>query len=113
MVKQITSILALIVMSSSLVAEANCPPQQPKIGTVQRIDNGDLACYITLLDEKKIEHRSIKAQFEFCVNSERYVHQKVRLTYGLGNISDCQSAEPCGKTKQEWIIVKMIILNNL
>lgn len=78
----------------------------PKIGTVKKITNGDLLCYISLVDEKGKQHE-VGADFGICGQEKAYLNKKVRLTYGLANVSDCQSAEPCGKTRQQQVIEKM------
>jgi hypothetical protein len=36
----------------------------------------------------------------------------VKATYELVNINDCQTFEPCGKTRQEWLIAEMEIQEN-
>jgi hypothetical protein len=78
----------------------------PKLGTVKKITNGDLLCYVSILDDKGKQHE-LGADFGICGQEKAYLNKKVRLTYGLANVSDCQSAEPCGKTRQEQIIEKM------
>lgn len=81
---------------------------QPKIGTVKEIVNGDLKCYVTLVDEKGTKH-NLGATFEVCEKPETLLNKKVSLDYKIESVSDCQSAEPCGKTKKESLISKMEI----
>ncbi|BBD57638.1 hypothetical protein NIES2109_04050 [Nostoc sp. HK-01] len=81
----------------------------PTIGTVKELVNGDLLCYATLTDEQGIEHQ-VGASFEICAESAKFLNKKVRASYTIESVSDCQSAEPCGKTKKESIITKMEIL---
>jgi hypothetical protein len=83
--------------------------EQPSIGTVKNLVNGDLMCYVTLVDENKIEHE-VGADFEVCVNQNTFLNQKVRVFYELVSINDCESAEPCGKSRKESIITKMEII---
>ena len=78
----------------------------PKTGTVKKITNGDLLCYVSLVDDKGKQHE-LGADFGICGQEKAYLNKKVNLTYGLANVNDCQSAEPCGKTKQEQVIQKM------
>jgi hypothetical protein len=78
----------------------------PKIGIVKKITNGDLLCYVSLVDDKGKQHE-LGADFGICGQEKAYLNKKVRLTYGLANVNDCQSAEPCGKTRQEQVIEKM------
>ena len=70
--------------------------------------NGDLMCYVTLVDENNIEHE-VGATFEICENPDRFLNQKVRLSYERVPVNDCESAEPCGKTRIESLITKMEI----
>jgi hypothetical protein len=82
---------------------------QPRVGTVTNMVNGDLMCYVTLVDENQVKHE-VGADFEICANQDKFLNQKVRVSYQIASINDCQSAEPCGKTRQESIITKMEIL---
>ncbi len=81
---------------------------QPKIGTVKEVVNGDLKCYVTLIDEKGTQH-NLGAIFEVCEKPETLLNKKVSLDYRIESVSDCQSAEPCGKSKKESLISKMEI----
>ncbi|WP_353930345.1 hypothetical protein WJM97_18970 [Okeanomitos corallinicola TIOX110] len=85
--------------------------QQPKIGTVKELVNGDLLCYLTLVDEQGKEHQ-VGASFDICAEEGKYLNKKVRATYTIESINDCESAEPCGKTRQESIITKMELVEN-
>ena len=82
---------------------------QPKIGTIKTIEQGDLACYVSLIDEKGKEH-NISANFDICADKEKFINQKVKLSYEILNFNDCESNEPCGKTKKESAIVKMEVV---
>lgn len=93
-------------VSTNLVAGKG----QPKIGTIKRIQQGDLACYVSLIDEKGKEH-NISADFEICPQKEQFLNKKVKLSYDILNFNDCQSNEPCGKTKKESAIVKMEVID--
>ncbi|MBD2439137.1 hypothetical protein [Nostoc sp. FACHB-110] len=81
----------------------------PNIGKVKELVNGDLLCYATLIDEQGVEHQ-VGASFEICAESAKFLNKKVRASYTIESVSDCQSAEPCGKTKKESIITKMEVL---
>ncbi|BAZ02476.1 hypothetical protein NIES37_64890 [Tolypothrix tenuis PCC 7101] len=81
---------------------------QPQIGTIKEMVNGDLKCYVTLVDEKGTEH-NLGATFEVCEKPETFLNKKVSLTYKIESVSDCQSAEPCGKSKKESLISQMEI----
>ncbi len=82
---------------------------QLEVGTVKNIVQGDIICYVTLVDEKGKTHE-VSADFDICANQETFLNKKVRLSYELANLNDCQSAEPCGKSRQEIIISKMEII---
>ncbi|AFY36410.1 hypothetical protein [Calothrix sp. PCC 7507] len=85
--------------------------KEPKIGTIKEMVNGDLKCYVTLVDETGKEH-NLGAAFDVCEKPETFVNKKVSLDYAIESVSDCQSAEPCGKTKKELLITKILILGN-
>lgn len=83
--------------------------QQIKVGTVKSMVNGDLMCYVTLADENNVAHQ-VGASFDICEKQDTFLNKKVRVSYELVSINDCQSAEPCGKTRKESIITKMEII---
>jgi len=83
---------------------------QPKVGTVKELVNGDLMCYVTLVDNKGIKH-NVGATFEMCADEKKVLNKKVNAVYEIKSVSDCQSAEPCGKTRKESIITKMEVVN--
>ncbi|MEH2024250.1 hypothetical protein [Nostoc sp.] len=80
----------------------------PIVGTIKDIQNGDLKCYVTVVDENGKLDEGVGAVFDVC-EPEKYVNKKVKLYYTLENVSDCQSSEPCGKTIKEWLISKIEI----
>ncbi|MFB8792296.1 MAG: hypothetical protein U7123_26470 [Potamolinea sp.] len=83
--------------------------KKPTVGTVKSMVNGDLMCYVKLLDENRTEH-NLGASFEICTKQKTFLNNKVRLTYQQVAVNDCQSAEPCGKTRQEFLITKMELI---
>lgn len=84
--------------------------ETPKIGIVKNLVNGDLLCYVTLVDKIGVEHH-VGATFDICAEQEKYLNHKVRAFYQIEPVSDCESNEPCGKTKQESIITRMRVLD--
>lgn len=68
---------------------------------------GDLKCYVTLLDMNNVSHE-LGATFEVC-NNQSVLNRSVDLSYQTVSVNDCQSNEPCGKTRQEWLISRMEI----
>lgn len=81
----------------------------PMEGTVTDLVQGDLICYVTLVDDLG-EEQSLGASFEIC-QQQQYLNQKVKLSYELATINDCESAEPCGQTRQQLIINQMVKLS--
>ena len=95
--------------TSSAVVSTPDRTKELEVATVKDLVQGDLICYATLLDENNIEH-NVGASFEICADSEKFLNQKVRLGYEEANINDCQSNEPCGKTRKEKIVTTMEII---
>lgn len=79
---------------------------EPEIGTIKAIQSGDLLCYVTFIDETGKE-RTEGATFELCEKPEQYLNQRLRLVYGVRNVNDCESNEPCGKTRRQNVIVQL------
>jgi hypothetical protein len=97
---------------ASPAGQTNQAIDRPAIGTVEELQNGDLACYVTLVDDNNVKHEGLPASFDFCAQEKTYLHQRVRPTYEQGTLADCQSNEPCGKTRRAWIITKLQVLNS-
>lgn len=83
---------------------------QPKSGTIKSIVDGDLLCYVTLLDEDNVEQQ-VGASFEICANKQPFLNRKVNLFYEIASVNDCQSIEPCGKSRQQSIISRMELVS--
>lgn len=83
---------------------------QPKIGTITGIVIGDIDCNITLKDENGKE-QYLNAIFDVCTEPDKFLNQKVNLSYGVETVSDCESAEPCGKSKQAVLINKIEVID--
>lgn len=106
---------ASIFAASSIGSFINPSPVQaqqtrrPTVAKVTELVNGDLACYVTIVDNKgKSFH--LPGSFDFCVKEKTYLNKRVRLTYGKMRIADCQSAEPCGKTQVVTGVTKMRVI---
>lgn len=73
-------------------------------GTLLRAQTGDIACYLHLTDENN-QRRGATATFNLCPYPQSpYLGQKVKLTYTLETMPDCEQIAPCGKTKQEIVV---------
>ena len=79
----------------------------PSSGKVVKLTNGDLMCYVEIKTRGKIYQ--LGADFDIC-NQTKLLNQQVRLTYQRRKVNDCQSSEPCGKTKIKNLIVKMKLI---
>lgn len=78
----------------------------PTVATITGLVNGDLACYVDLVDEQGGQYQGLYAAFEVC-EQVALIGQKVKLTYQPASFNDCQSSEPCGKSKTELAIVQI------
>ena len=76
----------------------------PTSGKVLTLSNGDLMCYVDIRSAGKKYH--LGADFSIC-NQSKFINQQVQLTYKSSKVNDCQSSEPCGKSRIENLIVKM------
>lgn len=81
----------------------------PTIGTPIELVQGDLLCYATIVDQAG-EQQELGATFEICQAQNAILNQKVRLIYITENVADCESAEPCGKTRQATLISDTVLL---
>lgn len=85
------------------------PSLYPEIGTPIELVQGDLLCYATIVDEQGEELR-VGATFEICRDQDTILNKRVRFIYTLENVADCESAEPCGKIRQETVISDTVLL---
>jgi hypothetical protein len=81
----------------------------PRTGKIIKMTNGDLMCYLEVKDSQGKVH-NVGASFEIC-EQQKLLNKRVRFTYKKMPISDCQSAELCGKTRMETIVVRMQTLS--
>ena len=77
----------------------------PTTGKVLKLTNGDLMCYLDLIDRRGKKY-NLGAYFTIC-DQTKLLNQQVQLTYKRSKVNDCQSNEPCGKTRIENLVVKM------
>jgi len=112
MKKRVLSLLIFSLSINPVAAQTRNPGNQPQIATVTSMTNGDLMCYVTLVDDRGIKHESVGATFEICNNEKTFLNQRVNLIYGRVRVNDCQSAEPCGKTRWATLITQMKLVDN-
>jgi hypothetical protein len=104
----LTVMLSIASCLNTFSSEARQMPKlgaSPKQGKVLQLTNGDLMCYVQLVDARGKKY-DIGADFDICQQT-KFINRKVMLTYKRGKVNDCQSAAPCGKTRTEDLIVKM------
>ena len=81
------------------------------IGTVTATNSGDVACYLTLKDDRGAEFKEM-ADFEICDQKPPLKGKRVALTYRLQNVmaDDCQGNPDCKKTRSVALVsaAKMI-----
>ncbi len=83
---------------------------KPRIATVKSMTNGDIMCYVTLVDNKGKVYKEMGAFFDICAKEKTFLNKKVRLSYQKVSVNDCQSAEPCKKSRLETLITKMQLI---
>lgn len=90
------------------IAQAEVTAEYPEIGQIISLQAGDLMCYAVVRDRQGQEF-DIGATFEICEQQD-LLNQNVRLIYSEETVADCQSAEPCGQTRQETLISDVVLL---
>lgn len=83
----------------------------PNIGVLTSAQSGDLKCYTTVRDPQG-QVFDLGATFEICDRQASLLDQTVRLVYSEESVADCQSAEPCGRSRQETLISDAVILGD-
>jgi hypothetical protein len=97
-------------LTSPAQVQAGAATKSPTTATVKSMTNGDISCYVDLVDQKGKKYEQVPASFDICAKEKTYLNKKVKITYSPQKVSDCQSAEPCGKTKIATLITKMKIV---
>ncbi len=106
-----TAMIIATSLGSPLASDARKPVKTevfPTSAKILKLTNGDLMCYVDLIDARGKKY-NLGANFEICQQSQ-FLNKRVQLTYKRGKVNDCQSAEPCGKTRVENLIVKMKLI---
>jgi hypothetical protein len=70
------------------------------VGTITATNSGDVACYLTLKDDRGVEFKEM-AEFEICDQKPPLRGKRVALTYRLQNVmaDECQGNPDCKKTR--------------
>ena len=77
-------------------------------GTVTQLVNADVACNITLKDERGAEFRE-SGDFELCSAKPSPIGKRVQLSYGIENVmaEACKGDPDCGKSDRIALVVAM------
>lgn len=105
-------LLSNLVLACSItpaVAQALHAEEQPTVGTVESIVNGDTMCYLTIVDDAGNRHENIGATFDLCANQDRFLNQRVNLEYRQVRVNGCQGVEPCAVTRLETVATEIIV----
>jgi hypothetical protein len=103
-----SGLIAATSLFAAIPSTANKPIKPtpfPTTGKVLSLTNGDLMCYVELIDSRGVKY-NLGADFDVC-SQTKLRNKKVNLTYKRGKVSDCQTSPDCGKTRIENLIVKM------
>jgi|GEM_PF-2192776 len=78
--------------------------------TVSSINRGDIMCYVVLSSYPMTDTQH-GAIFDFCDQRNKYIGKKVIIEETkIINVNDCESIEPCGKTKKVKLITKLKVV---
>ena len=100
-------VLLAILLASPLVAHAQEVPTvrigqvtKKTVGTVTATNSGDVACYLTLKDDRGVVFEEM-ADFEICDQKPPLKGKRVTLTYALQKVmsDECQGDPACKKTR--------------
>ena len=100
---------AISFFANPVAVMASKEVEPPKVGTVVSMAHGDVACYVTLVDEKEFVHEDVPAVSSVCEKEETFLNKKVSLDYGQAPIIDCPIATDCGRTRLFTFIIQMRI----
>jgi hypothetical protein len=95
----------IFIAPHSIASQTIKSKSYPTDGKVVNLTNGDLMCYVELIDTRGKQHM-LGADFDICQQT-KLLNKQVKLTYKRGKVNDCQSAEPCGKSRIENLIFRM------
>ncbi len=101
--------IALSTLGLPLLLIQPSDAQQPTLGTVQRLNVGDRACYIEVADDQG-EIFTEFADFEIC--EQNLVGQRVQFTYEMGDIqaASCQGNPECADTETVMLITQAQVI---
>lgn len=109
----VAATLGLSACATAAPAPAHAPPiataaaaarVDPPAATLQRLENGDRACYVVLLTAAG--ERSLEGDFELCAGGKhdatRLIGKRVRYTTRRARVlaASCQGNADCGKSDE-------------
>lgn len=102
--------IALSALGLPLLLIQPSEAQQPAIGTVQRLNAGDRACYVDVVTDQGEKFTEF-ADFEIC--EQNLVGQRVQFTYESGNIqaASCQGNPDCADTETVMLITQAQVMS--
>lgn len=107
------SLLLSSYFTSPALAQSSSREVLPTVATLKKLVNGDLKCYVTFADGSGKQYQGVGATFEVCESAKTYLNKQVSWQYGLVPVNNCESAEPCGKTRIETLITQMTTISGL
>jgi hypothetical protein len=108
----VSSLVSVMIIGSSItpaIAQTHYVEEHPTSGRVESTINGDIACYLTIVDDSDNRHENIRATFDLCANQNRFLNQRVNLEYGQVRVNNCQGAEPCTVTRLETVATEITV----
>ena len=94
----------------SAPAPSPLPPWEqnlPEVATIEKTQVGDLMCYVTVTDLRG-NTSVIGAEYQICDNEDQFLRQTLGLAYTERTVADCESNEPCGRTRQTMLLSDLI-----
>jgi hypothetical protein len=81
------------------------------VGVVTELQAGDVACYLTLKDDKGAVFHEM-GDFEICEKSS-LIGKRVTLTYKMGNVmaDECQGNPDCMKTRRVPLVTAVKVMD--
>jgi hypothetical protein len=82
------------------------------VATVRKITDGDVACYLELVDDSGRRHEEM-GEFTLCGKRKSFLNRRVKLSYGLERVihEDCLGDPACRKTRTEVMIRSAAVLD--
>ncbi|NMG60142.1 hypothetical protein E1H12_16870 [Geitlerinema sp. P-1104] len=79
----------------------------PEVATIEETQVGDLMCYVTVTDLQG-NTSILGADYQICDNEDQFLRRTLGLGYTERPVADCESSEPCGRTRQEMLLSDVI-----